>query len=117
VVIVGNNDLSMFSGYAQTDDRYQAMVKKIHDDTLRAGKIFGQANAIYAKDHPLSNTAKFFQNGPSNDGWQPPPPAAAALSTPAPAPRRALGPRHLLSLQIERQRRSATAARDASLPT
>jgi 4-hydroxy-2-oxoheptanedioate aldolase len=65
VVIIGNNDLSSFSGFAQNDDRYQAMVTKIHDDTLRAGKIFGQANAIYAKDHPLSKNAKFFQNGPS----------------------------------------------------
>lgn len=71
VVIIGNNDLSSFSGYPQNDDRYQMMVKKIHDDTLRAGKIFGQANAIYAKGHPLSNDAKFFQNGPSNDGWLP----------------------------------------------
>ena len=72
VVIVGNNDLSQFSGYAQTDDRYQQMVAKIHDDTLRAGKIFGQANWIYATGHPLSKDAKFFQNGPSNDGWKPP---------------------------------------------
>jgi 2-keto-3-deoxy-L-rhamnonate aldolase RhmA len=72
VVIIGNNDLSSFSGFAQTDDRYQAMVTKVHDDTLRAGKIFGQANANYAKNHPLSRTAKFFQNGPSNDGWTAP---------------------------------------------
>ena len=72
VVIIGNNDLSVFSGIPQDDDRYQAMVKKIHDDTLRAGKIFGQANANYAKGHPLSGTSKFFQNGPSFDGWKPP---------------------------------------------
>ena len=72
VVIVGNNDLAQFSGYAQTDDRYQQMVTKIHDDTLRAGKIFGQANWIYATGHSLSKDAKFFQNGPSNDGWKPP---------------------------------------------
>ena len=72
VVIIGNNDLSSFSGFPQNDDRYQMLVTKIHDDTLRAGKIFGQANAIYAKGHPLSKDAKFFQNGPSNDGWQPP---------------------------------------------
>jgi 4-hydroxy-2-oxoheptanedioate aldolase len=72
VVIIGNNDLSQFSGFPQTDDRYQAMVTKIHDDTLRAGKIFGQANSTYAKGHPLSKDAKFFQNGPSNDGWAPP---------------------------------------------
>lgn len=72
VVIIGNNDLSSFSGFPQNDDRYQAMVKKVHDDTLRAGKIFGQAAAGYARGHPLSGTAKFFQNGPSNDGWTPP---------------------------------------------
>ena len=72
VVIIGNNDLSSFSGFAQNDDRYQALVKKVHDDVLRAGKIFGQAAAGYAKGHPLSGDAKFFQNGPSNDGWVPP---------------------------------------------
>lgn len=69
VVIIGNNDLSSFSGYPQNDDRYQAMVTKVHDDTLRAGKIFGQANATYYKGHPLSKDSKFFQNGPSFDGW------------------------------------------------
>jgi len=72
VVIIGNNDLSVFSGFAQNDDRYQALVTKVHDETLRAGKIFGQAAANYAKGHPLSGDAKFFQNGPSNDGWTPP---------------------------------------------
>jgi len=72
VVIIGNNDLASFSGYAQSSPEYQAMVTKIHDDTLRAGKIFGQANAMYATGHPLSKDAKFFQNGPSNDGWTPP---------------------------------------------
>jgi 2-keto-3-deoxy-L-rhamnonate aldolase RhmA len=69
VVIIGNNDLSQFSGFPQTDPRYQAMVTKIYEDTKRAGKIFGQANATYAKGHPLSGDAFFYQNGPSNDGW------------------------------------------------
>ena len=84
VVIIGNNDLSSFSGYPQSDDRYQMMVKKVHDDTLRAGKIFGQANANYAKGHPLSNDAKFFQNGPSNDGWTPPGRGGRGTNTNAP---------------------------------
>ena len=70
VVIIGNNDLSSFSGFPQNDDRYQMMVTKIHDETLRAGKIFGQAAANYATGHPLSKDAKFFQNGPSLDGWK-----------------------------------------------
>jgi 4-hydroxy-2-oxoheptanedioate aldolase len=86
VVIIGNNDLSSFSGFPQNDDRYQAMVTKVHDDTLRAGKIFGQANAIYAKGHPLSNDAKFFQNGPSNDGWVPPGRGGRGANPSAPPP-------------------------------
>jgi 2-keto-3-deoxy-L-rhamnonate aldolase RhmA len=71
VVIIGNNDLSSFSGFPQTDERYHQLVQKVHDDTLRAGKIFGQANAMYATG-PYSKDSKFFQNGPSNDGWTPP---------------------------------------------
>jgi 2-keto-3-deoxy-L-rhamnonate aldolase RhmA len=86
VVIIGNNDLSSFSGFAQDDDRYQQMIKKVHDDTLRAGKIFGQANAKYATGHPLSGTAKFFQNGPSNDGWQPPAQGGRRVNPNAPPP-------------------------------
>ena len=38
VVIIGNHDLSVFSGFPQNDPRYQQLVTKIHDDTLRAGK-------------------------------------------------------------------------------
>ena len=71
VVIIGNNDLSSFSGFAQDDPRYQALVTRIHDETLRAGKIWSQANARYATNHPLSKDAKFFQDGPSKDGWAP----------------------------------------------
>ena len=82
VVIIGNNDLSVFSGFPQNDDRYQAMIRKVHDDTLRAGKIFGQANAVYATGHPLSKDARFFQNGPSFDGWKP----AGITNTSAPPP-------------------------------
>jgi 4-hydroxy-2-oxoheptanedioate aldolase len=86
VVIIGNNDLSSFSGFAQNDDRYQMLVTKIHDDTLRAGKIFGQANANYAKGHPLSKDAKFFQNGPSLDGWTPPGRGGRGVNPNAPPP-------------------------------
>lgn len=84
VVIIGNNDLSSFSGFPQEDDRYQQMLKKVHDDTLRAGKIFGDANAKYAKNHFLSKDARFFQNGPSNDGWEPPAVGGKKVDTSAP---------------------------------
>jgi 4-hydroxy-2-oxoheptanedioate aldolase len=72
VVIVGNNDLTQFSGYAATDSRYQEMIAKIYEATKKAGKIFGQANWTFATGHPLSGVAKFFQNGPAFDGWKPP---------------------------------------------
>ena len=71
VVIIGNNDLSSFSGYPQNDERYQALVTRVHDETLKAGKIWGQAAAQYHTGHPLSKDGKFYQNGPSHDGWQP----------------------------------------------
>ncbi|HEX4998836.1 MAG TPA: aldolase/citrate lyase family protein [Terriglobia bacterium] len=71
VVLIGNNDLSSFSGFQQNDKRYQALVTKVHDETLRAGKIWGQANAKYASNHPLAKDAKFFQDGPAFDGWTP----------------------------------------------
>jgi 4-hydroxy-2-oxoheptanedioate aldolase len=71
VVIIGNNDLSSFSGFPQTDDRYHQLVQKVHDDVLRAGKIFGQANQMYSTG-PYSKDSMFFQNGQANDGWKPP---------------------------------------------
>lgn len=86
VVIIGNNDLSSFSGFAQTDDRYQLLMNKIHDDTLRAGKIFGQANSNYSKGNILSKDSFFFQNGPSNDGWTPPGRGGRSFNPNAPPP-------------------------------
>jgi 4-hydroxy-2-oxoheptanedioate aldolase len=72
VVIIGNNDLSQFSGYKQDTPEYQRLMDKVHENVVKAGKIFGQANAGYAKGNPLSGDSWMFQNGPSNDGWVPP---------------------------------------------
>jgi 2-keto-3-deoxy-L-rhamnonate aldolase RhmA len=72
VVILGNNDLSVFSGYKQTGDRYQQLMNDARDKVKRAGKIFGTAAFGYSKGNPVSKDAQFFQNGPSNDGWVPP---------------------------------------------
>src|SRR5450432_1267818 len=86
VVIIGNNDLSSFSGFPQSDDRYQLLMNKIHDDTLKAGKIFGKANSTYSKGNALSKDSFFFQNGPSNDGWTPPGRGGRGLNPNAPPP-------------------------------
>src|SRR5207253_10241109 len=45
VVLAANSDLGNFSGYQPTDAEYQALVTRIHDATLRAGKFFGCTNA------------------------------------------------------------------------
>ena len=72
VVIQGNNDLSRFSGWAQTDPRYQSLLTVSRNATLRAGKFWGNAGAQYLTGNPLSADVRFVQNGPSIDGWTPP---------------------------------------------
>jgi 2-keto-3-deoxy-L-rhamnonate aldolase RhmA len=73
VVIQGNNDLSRFSGWAQSDPRYQALLNVSRNATLHAGKYWGNAGAQYLTGNPLSADVRFVQNGPSMDGWVPPP--------------------------------------------
>ena len=43
VILIGNNDLSSFSGWSQNDPRYQDAIIKVHDAALRYGKYFGNA--------------------------------------------------------------------------
>ncbi len=69
VVIIGNNDLSSFSGLPQRDPEYQHMLEQVRDATLRAGKIFGNAGAQYREGYTVSEDSFFFQNGPAKDGW------------------------------------------------
>jgi 2-keto-3-deoxy-L-rhamnonate aldolase RhmA len=45
VVIQGNNDLARFSGWAQNDPRYQALLTVSRNATLRAGKFWGNAGS------------------------------------------------------------------------
>ena len=72
VVIQGNNDLSRFSGWAQNDPRYQALLTISRNATLKAGKFWGNAGQQYLTGNPLSPDVRFVQNGPSMDGWAPP---------------------------------------------
>jgi 2-keto-3-deoxy-L-rhamnonate aldolase RhmA len=43
VLLIGNNDLSSFSGWPQNDPRYQDALVKVHDAALKYGKYFGLA--------------------------------------------------------------------------
>ncbi|HEX6465529.1 MAG TPA: hypothetical protein VFZ98_13800, partial [Vicinamibacterales bacterium] len=72
VVIQGNNDLSRFSGWSQTDPRYQSLLTVSRNATLHAGKFWGNAGAQYLTGNPLSPDVRLVQNGPSIDGWMPP---------------------------------------------
>ena len=72
VVILGNNDLSSFSGWAQNDPRYQDAVIRVHDAALKYGKFFGNAGQQYLTGYTVSADTRMVQNGPARDGWMPP---------------------------------------------
>ena len=72
VVLMGNNDLSSFSGWPQNDPRYQDALVKVHDAALKYGKYFGNAGAQYLNGYVLSADTRMVQNGPARDGWMPP---------------------------------------------
>jgi 2-keto-3-deoxy-L-rhamnonate aldolase RhmA len=72
VVLIGNNDLSSFSGWPQNDQRYQDALVKVHDAALKHGKYFGNAGAQYLNGYVLSADTRMVQNGPARDGWTPP---------------------------------------------
>jgi hypothetical protein len=72
VVLIGNNDLSSFSGWPQNDPRYQDALVKVHDAALKYGKYFGNAGAQYLNGYVLSADTRMVQNGPARDGWTPP---------------------------------------------
>jgi 2-keto-3-deoxy-L-rhamnonate aldolase RhmA len=87
VVILGNNDLSSFSGWAQNDPRYQDAVIKVHDAALKYGKYFGNAGQQYLTGYTVSADTRMVQNGPARDGWMPPARGGGAGRGAAPAGR------------------------------
>jgi len=70
-VIIGNNDLSSFSGWNQNDPRYQDAIIKVHDAALKYGKYYGNAGAQYLRGYTVSADTRMVQNGPACDGWTP----------------------------------------------
>ena len=54
VMIIGNNDLSSFSGWNQNDPRYQDAIIKVHDAALKYGKIYGNAGAPSLNGYTVS---------------------------------------------------------------
>jgi 2-keto-3-deoxy-L-rhamnonate aldolase RhmA len=71
VIMLGNNDLSSFSGWAQHDPRYQDAIIKVHDAALKYGKYYGNAGEQYLTGYSVSADTRMVQNGPACDGWRP----------------------------------------------
>ena len=67
VVILGNNDLSSFSGWSQNDPRYQDALIKVHDAALKYGKYYGNAGAQYLNGYTVTADTRLVQNGPARD--------------------------------------------------
>ena len=72
VVILGNNDLSSFSGWPQNDPRYQDALIKIRNAALKYGKYYGNAGQQYLTGYAVSADTRMVQDGPARDGWQRP---------------------------------------------
>ena len=72
VVILGNNDLSSFSGWSQNDPRYQDAIIKVHNAALKYGKFYGNAGSQYMTGYTVTAGTRMVQNGPARDGWTPP---------------------------------------------
>ena len=41
VVFAASGDIGSFTGWERTDSRYMKLIKRVHDETLKAGKILG----------------------------------------------------------------------------
>src|SRR4029453_12303682 len=72
VIIIGNKDLSSFSGWNQNDPRDEDAIIKVHDAALKYGKYYGNAGAQYLRGYTVSADTRMVQNGPACDGWTPP---------------------------------------------
>src|SRR5262245_56436633 len=79
-LLVANSDLGSFSGFAPQSPAYEALVTRIHDSALAAGKFVGAVTTAYAQRGGVpgrTDWADFRMNysGPSFDGWRPSTPA------------------------------------------
>jgi 2-keto-3-deoxy-L-rhamnonate aldolase RhmA len=64
VVILGNNDLSSFSGFSPEDQEYQDLLTRVRNATYRAGKYWGNANPGFSRGNPLSADSRFHMGVP-----------------------------------------------------
>lgn len=69
VVILGNSDMSNFSGFSRNSPEYHDLQIQIRNAAYTAAKFYGNASSSFASDNPLAANSRLHQNGPSNDGW------------------------------------------------
>lgn len=64
VVLLGNADLSSFSGFAQSAPEYHDLQIKTRNATYRAGKFWGNAQFRNAVGNPLSSESRVHMGSP-----------------------------------------------------
>jgi 2-keto-3-deoxy-L-rhamnonate aldolase RhmA len=68
VVILGNADMSSFSGFSQNSPEYHDLQIRIRNATYQAGKFWGNAGAGNAVGNPLSPDSRLHQNAAPGAG-------------------------------------------------
>jgi len=64
VVLLGNADLSSFSGFAQSDEEYHDLQIRTRNATYRAGKFWGNAQWRNYEGNPLSADSRIHMGSP-----------------------------------------------------
>ncbi len=72
VVLIGNADLSNFSGFGQNSPEYHDLQIRVRNAAYRAGKFYGNAQFTNYTGNPLSSDSRVHLQGPANDGWDNP---------------------------------------------
>jgi len=68
VVILGNADLTSFSGFGQNTPEYRDLLIRVRNATYQAGKYWGNAGSGFSTGNPLSPDSRLHQNAAPGAG-------------------------------------------------
>lgn len=68
VVILGNADLSSFSGFGQQSPEYRDLLIRVRNATYQAGKFWGNAGAGFSANNPIAADSRLHQNSAPGAG-------------------------------------------------
>lgn len=64
VVIIGNADFEFFSGFPRGSEPYSELMTRVRNATYLAGKFWGNADAVYSRNHSLAADSRFHLDVP-----------------------------------------------------